>query len=73
MEDEKRVMEIDEIEFAIIINALMSMRNALLEEKKETDLVDKVIRKTIKAPSKEKSKEKGKFHKKKRDDSYESR
>lgn len=71
MVDNKRVMELDQREFAIIVNALMSMRNALLQEEKETDLVDKVIRKTIKTPSKEK---KGIFHKKKmRDDNYEAR
>ena len=70
MNNEKRVMEIDKVEFAIIVNALMNMRNALLEEEKETDLVDKVIRKTIKAPTKQR---KGIFYKSKRDDSYESR
>lgn len=32
MNDEKRVMEIDKAEFAIIVNALMSMRNTLLQE-----------------------------------------
>ena len=69
MRDEKRVMEMDKVEFAIIVNALMSMRNALLQEEKETDLVDKVIRKTIKTPTKQK---KGIFYKK-RNDSRESR
>ena len=54
MKDEKRVMEIDKVEFAIIVNALMNMRTALLQEEKETDLVDKVIRKTIKTPTKQK-------------------
>lgn len=70
MNDEKRVMEIDKAEFAIIVNALMSMRNTLLQEEKETDLVDKVIRKTIKTPTKQK---KGMFYKTKRNDSHESR
>lgn len=68
MNNDKRVMEIDQAEFAIIINALMNMRNNLKQEEKETDLVDKVIRKTIKSPSKQK----GIFHKKRNDD-YESR
>ena len=34
MKDEKRVMEIDKVEFAIIVNALMNMRTALLQEEK---------------------------------------
>ena len=68
MNDEKRVMEIDQSEFAIIINALMNLRNNLKQEEKETDLIDKVIRKTIKCPSKQN----GIFHKKRNDD-YESR
>ena len=70
MNDEKRVMEMDKVEFAIIVNALMSMRTALLQEQKETDLVDKVIRKTIKTPTKQK---KGIFYKAKRNDNHESR
>ncbi len=70
MVDEKRVMEIDKREFAIIINALMSLRNAMLQEQQETDLVDKVIKKTLKAPSKKK----GIFFKGKvRNDRYETR
>ena len=70
MVDEKRVMEIDKREFAIIINALMSLRNAMLQEEKETDLVDKVIKKTLKAPSKKK----GIFFKSSmRNDRYETR
>lgn len=70
MNNEKRVIEIDKTEFAIIVNALMSMRNTMLQEEKETDLVDKVIRKTIKTPTKQK---KGIFYKTKRNDKYESR
>lgn len=70
MDDEKRVMEIDKTEFAIIVNALMSLRNNLLQQEKETDIVDKVIRKTIKTPVKQK---KGVFYKKKRNDVHEER
>lgn len=70
MVDEKKVMEIDQKEYAIIINALMSLRNAMLQEEKETDLVDKVIKKTLKAPSKKK----GIFFKSSmRNDRYETR
>ena len=59
-----RTMEIDKNEYAIILNALISMRNALRQEQKETDLVDKVIVKTVKAPSK---KNRGIFKMKRKD------
>lgn len=67
---DKRLMEMNQTDYAIIINALMNMRNSLLKEQQETDIIDKVIRKTIKAPSKEK---KEIFHKFKRKDAYETR
>ena len=60
MEDEKRVVEMDRIVYAIIINSLLSMKNELRQQEKETDLIDKVA----KAPSK---KQKGIFHRKKGD------
>ena len=66
--EEKRVIEMNQKDFAIIINALMNMRKNMLQEQKETDLVDKVIRTTIKAPAKPK----GIFHKKRRE-IYETR
>ena len=59
-----RMMEIDKAEYAIILNALVSMHNALKQEEKDTDLVDKVILKTVKAPSK---KNKGIFKMKRKD------
>ena len=64
MEDEKRVVEMDRIVYAIIINSLLSMKNELRQQEKETDLIDKVIIKDAKAPSK---KQKGIFHRKKGD------
>ncbi|MBR3255521.1 MAG: hypothetical protein IKF97_04835 [Clostridia bacterium] len=67
MEDEKRVMELNQKDFAIVINALMNMRRNMIQEQKETDLVDKVIKLSIKAPTK-----KGRF-KKKRKELYETR
>lgn len=70
MNTDTRVMEVDKIEYAIILNALMSMRNTLKQEEKETDLVDKVIRKTVKLSPKQKE---GLFYKMKRKDNYESR
>lgn len=63
MRDEKRVMEVDRIAYAIIFNSLLSMKNELRQQNKETDLIDKVILKIAKAPSKRK----GIFHKKKGD------
>ena len=69
MEDEKRVVEMDRIVYAIIINSLLSMKNELRQQEKETDLIDKVIIKVAKAPSK---KQKGIFNRKK-GDSYETR
>ena len=62
MEDEKRVVEMDRVVYAIIINSLLSMKNELRQQEKETDLIDKVIIKVAKAPSK---KQKGIFHRKK--------
>lgn len=61
MSDEKRVMEMNRMEYAIILNSLINMKNELHKQEKETDLIDKVIRKTIKSPSKQKN---GIFHKK---------
>lgn len=68
MEDEKKVMELNQKDFAIVINALMNMRRNMIQEQKETDLVDKVIKLSIKAPTKPK----GRF-KKKRKEIYETR
>ena len=70
MNTDTRVMEMDKVEYAIILNSLMNMRNSLKQEEKETDLVDKVIRKTLKLSPKQKG---GLFYKMKRKDNYESR
>lgn len=59
MSEEKRVMEVDRVAYAIIFNSLLNMKKELSEQKKETDLIDKVIIKIAKAPSKKK----GIFHK----------
>lgn len=68
MEDEKRVMEVDKIAYAIILNSLINMKNELRQQEKETDLIDKVIVKIAKAPAKKK----GVFHRKK-ESRYETR
>ncbi len=63
MEDEKKVIEMDRITYNIILNSLLSMKNELMNQEKETDLIDKVITKIVKAPQKQK----GIFHKKRGD------
>lgn len=63
MGDEKRIMEMDRVAYAIILNSLLNMKNELRQQEKETDLVDKVILKLANAPSKQK----GIFHRKKGD------
>lgn len=70
MSTNTRVMEMSQVEYAIIINSLMNMRNTLKQEEKETDLVDKVIRKTLKLSPKQKG---GLFYKMKGKNDYESR
>ena len=54
MEDDKKVMEVDRVAYAIILKSLINMKNEMREQEKETDLIDKVIVKIIKAPSKQK-------------------
>ena len=54
MKNEKRIMEIDRVAYAIILNSLFKMKNELQEQQKETDLINKVIVNIIKAPSKQK-------------------
>ena len=61
MESGKKVMEMDRVAYAIILNSLLSMKNELRQQEKETDLVDKVIIKIVNAPAKKN----GVFHRKK--------
>ena len=51
---DKKVMELDRTAYAIILNSLIDMKNNMRKQEKETDLIDKVIVKIIKAPSKQK-------------------
>lgn len=48
---ERRVLELDQYEHGVVINALNEMRNDLIEEERPTDIVDEVLLKTIDAPS----------------------
>ena len=69
MEDETRVVEMDRIVYAIILNSLLSMKNELRQQEKETDLIDKVIVNAEKdiMNRKPNKKQKGIFHRKKGD------
>lgn len=49
-----KLLELDKYEIGILINALYQFRNKLLREDKDTELIDKVLTKTIKAPDKKK-------------------
>ena len=69
MKNEKRIMEIDRVAYAIILNSLFKMKNELQEQQKETDLINKVIVNRIKAPSKQKI---GIFSNRKKNKDYET-
>ena len=68
-EKRKRIMEIDRVAYAIILNSLFKMKNELQEQQKETDLINKVIVNIIKAPSKQKI---GIFSNRKKNKDYET-
>ena len=70
MSTDTRIMEMNQVEYAIIVNSLMNMRNTLKREEKDTDLDDTVIRKTLKIPTKQTG---GLFYRMKRKDNHESR
>lgn len=50
--EERRILELDQYEHGVVINALNEMRNDLMEEERPTDIVDEVLLKTIDAPTK---------------------
>jgi len=50
--DKKRILKLDNCEHGIIVNALVDMRNELIDEKRCHDAVDEVILKVVDAPSK---------------------
>ena len=45
-----KVIEVDKVEYGIIINALNEFRNKLLREGEDTELVDEFIIKVFDAP-----------------------
>jgi len=50
--ERKRILKIDEREQGIIINALVDMRNDLIDEQRAHDAVDDIILKVADAPLK---------------------
>lgn len=52
MTERIRRLKLDRYEHGILINALNASRNSLIEEKRETDVVDELLLKVIDAPTK---------------------
>ena len=49
--EEKRILEIDDHEQGVVINALNDYRTAKLSEGYTTDIIDELLIKTIEAPT----------------------
>ena len=54
MSDEKRVLELDKYEYGAVVNIINEKRTNMMNEKQDTEFVDEILRKVIKAPSKKK-------------------
>ena len=54
--DEKRVIEVDEYQHGLIINSLNDKRNELVEQGKDTELVDDTLIEVMDAPMKREKK-----------------
>ncbi|MBW4841680.1 MAG: hypothetical protein KZY74_20020 [Paenibacillaceae bacterium] len=50
MKEEERILCLDHYEHGIVVNALNTLRNDLIGEKRPTDAVDELLLKTIEAP-----------------------
>ena len=61
MKDIIKILELDKYELGIIINALNEFRNKLIQEQRETDVVDEVLLKTVDAPEKKRYFHKDRF------------
>lgn len=55
MKETIKILELDQYEIGIIINALNEFRNRLLRAKEDTEPVDEILLKAIDAPEKRKS------------------
>lgn len=51
MKEEERILSLDHYEHGIVVYALNTLRNGLIEEKRPTDAVDELLLKTIDAPT----------------------
>lgn len=56
--DDKLILEIDEHEQGVVINALNDYRTAKLSEGYTTDIIDELLIKTIEAPTKKEKRRK---------------
>ena len=61
MKDIIKILELDKYELGIIINALNEFRNKLIQEQRETDVVDEVLLKTLDVPEKKRYFHKDRF------------
>lgn len=52
MNDERRVISVDDFEHNLLINGMNDYRNDLIEEEKPTEDVDELLIKLIDAPTK---------------------
>lgn len=51
MKEEKRVLVLDRYEYGIILKIINDRRTAMLNENKDTELVNEILKKVIKAPT----------------------
>lgn len=52
MKEILKIIELDKYELGIVINSLNDMRNKLINDQKDTDLLDEVLLKVLDAPEK---------------------
>ena len=52
MKEERNYIVLDDAEQGIVIHCMMDMRNELIRDGKETDIVDEALLKIAKAPKK---------------------
>lgn len=66
MNEEKRVLILDRYEYGAMITIINEKRNNLLKERKDTEFVNEILKKVLKAPTKSK-----RFYQKEKNLSYE--
>lgn len=55
MSEEKRVLELDKYEYGAVVSIINEKRANMLGKREDTDFVDEILKKVIKAPQKKKS------------------